>query len=85
MQNKKITFDPTINLGHIITMVSVLGVGIAGWYGLQQRVSILEDARLTSKQIYQTRIKMVDDQMIEVKGDIKAIELRINQHLDRHK
>jgi hypothetical protein len=39
---KKLTFDPTINLGHVLTAMTFLVVGTAGYVALDGRVGNLE-------------------------------------------
>ena len=40
--SRRINFDPTINLGHILTTLTFLTVGVGGWVALDSRVSVLE-------------------------------------------
>lgn len=75
-------FDPTINLGQVITAMMVLMVGIAGWYDLQRRVSILEDARIMSRQLYQARVAAVDAQVKDLNIDLRDLRLRVDQLSD---
>lgn len=46
------TFDPTINLGHVITMAGVLLAMVSGWYTVRTQLTVLT-----------LRIDTVDDEM----------------------
>jgi len=46
-QQKRVTFDPTINLGHILTFVGfILGI-VVSWATLDKRLTIVEEGRKT--------------------------------------
>lgn len=40
-----IRFDPTINLGHILTFFGILIAGVAAWQSLEKRIIVLEEGR----------------------------------------
>ena len=59
----RFVFDPTVNLGHVLTAASFLIVGTAGYVALDGRVVALErshreeqSVRLTSDQQIETRL-----------------------------
>lgn len=41
---RKVSFDPTINLGHVLTMLTLLGGLAAGWSSLNTRLDYVEKA-----------------------------------------
>lgn len=45
-------FDPTINLGHVITMVGVMLAMVSGWYTVRTQLAVLT-----------LRLDTVDDEM----------------------
>lgn len=82
-------FDPTINLGHVLTAASFLIVGTAGYVALDGRVGNLERAhreeqsvRLTSDQQLETRMmremtiqrKHMDQVQVRTADDIREIK-----------
>jgi hypothetical protein len=82
-------FDPTINLGHILTAATFLVVGTSGYVALDGRVGTLERAhrdeqavRLTSDQQIEARIMRemtvqrahVDQVQVRVADDIREIK-----------
>lgn len=42
---RKVKFDPTVNLGHVLTVISFIAVAVTGWTTLDKRVVVLEEAR----------------------------------------
>jgi hypothetical protein len=47
-----VAFDPTINLGHVITMVGVMLAMVSGWYTVRTQLAVLT-----------LRLDTVDDEM----------------------
>ena len=85
VQKKKITFDPTINLGHILTFFGfLLTIGV-GWTALSSRVGTLEDAIKTQtiRDAGQDRereliIRQMTDSLHDVKGSIDYLTLKVD-------
>jgi hypothetical protein len=86
---KKLIFDPTINLGHILTAATFLVVGTSGYVALDGRVGHLERShrdeqaiRLTSDQQLESRIMRemtvqrahMDQVQVRVADDIREIK-----------
>jgi cell division protein FtsB len=57
---KKINFDPTINLGHIITLVCFISAGSGAYWTLDKRVSIQQENNASVKE-----------SLNEIKTDVK--------------
>lgn len=70
-QQKKINFDPTINLGHIITFCGFLIAGSGAYYTLDKRVSILEDRAVQIETKLRENNLTVKESLQEIKGDVK--------------
>jgi hypothetical protein len=75
---KKLTFDPTINLGHILTAISFLVVGTAGYVALDGRVTNLERADVVIesrllREIAAQRVHM-DQVQMRTADDIREIK-----------
>lgn len=41
-QRRKLSFDPTINAGHILTFISLVIAGFAAWSQIDKRLTVLE-------------------------------------------
>ena len=82
----KIKFDPTINLGHIISFISFLVLGISVYDALDKRVLILETS--TSKQELRDLNQDADRARISLESkeaftDIKHGVERLSDKLDQ--
>ncbi len=74
----KLRFDPTINAGHVLTLIGMIGVGFAGWSTLDKRVLVLEEA----KNYQQKRDESQDTAINEKLGDIKEKLRELKQSLE---
>jgi hypothetical protein len=80
---KKLTFDPTINLGHILTAISFLVVGTAGYVTLDGRVTNLERADVVMesrllREIAAQRVHM-DQVQMRTADDIREIKTIVRE------
>lgn len=48
--DRRFKFDPTINLGHIITAVSMIVAAMVSWSLMDKRVVVLEEARAAQRE-----------------------------------
>jgi hypothetical protein len=76
---KKVRFDGTINLGHVITFVALIASGMVTWSTMDKRVTVLEEARLMQTMID----KRQDDDRSEMKKQQREDNREINAKLDR--
>lgn len=75
---KRLTFDPTINAGHILTFVSLLAALIVGWNTLDKRVVVLEEAKTYQRE----RDQAQDNSIAEKLGDIKETLREVKRGVD---
>lgn len=78
-QAGRIQFDPTINLGHIITVVAFVSGLVIAWQNLDKRVSVLE-----VRQTAQVRRDEIQDDTL--KNSLDAIYIqqrRMEDKIDR--
>jgi hypothetical protein len=79
---KRLTFDPTINAGHILTFITTLvAVSLAlftGWNLMDKRVVVLEEA----KTYQAARDKAQDEQIGEKLTDIKDAVKDVRRSVD---
>lgn len=84
--HKKVTFDPTINLGHILTFLGfVVGIGVS-WSTLDKRLTIMEESRKTQEQIDRSQDQVASQNMLQIReslGDIKASLGKLTDKLER--
>lgn len=83
-KSKRITFDPTINAGHLLTFASMVIAVFVSWNLLDKRVTVIEQAQQFQRERDQTQDTAVVQKFSEVKealGDVKQAvnELRREQ------
>ena len=87
MTDPKWKFDPTINLGHVLTFVGFLITGFIGWTTLDKRVVALEEAQKTQHQIDRAQDQILNQQMQHIRetlNELRAGVQRVNDRLDRN-
>ena len=85
-EKKRLTFDPTINAGHILTFLGFILSMMVGWSVLDKRVVVLEEARKTQAQLDQHQDAMLRanvDSVRESLAEIKAGVRELNQRFER--
>lgn len=85
-ERKRLTFDPTINAGHIISLLAFLITLVVGWSTLDKRVVVLEEARKAQSQLDQHQDAMQRanvDSVRESLAEIKAGVRELNQRFER--
>lgn len=75
---KRLTFDPTINAGHLLTFVSLMGALAIGWNTLDKRVVVLEEAKVYQRE----RDQAQDNSITEKLGDIKETLREVKRGVD---
>lgn len=81
-----IKFDPTVNLGHILTFVGFILAILAAWQNLDKRLIILEENRNLQAQVDRSQDARLDDRtrhISEVLSEIKNSILRLEEKIDR--
>lgn len=78
-QERRIRFDGTINLGHILTFLGFLVSAMVAWTTMDKRVVVLEEAR-----VYQTSVdKRQDEDRSAIKQQVREDYKDISNKLDR--
>ena len=74
-----IKFDPTINLGHILTFVALLLAGFGAWSALDKRVTIIEESRYAQKMLDSNQ----DSRAVETTTQLKEVLTRLDRQVER--
>jgi hypothetical protein len=82
---RKIRFDSTINLGHILTFIGFIGTGAIAWSTMDKRVVVLEEARVTQQQIDHRQEESVNEQKRTVREDLKEISQKLDRLIEKAK
>lgn len=76
---QKITFDRTINLGHVLTFIGFIVAGFAAWATLDKRLLVIEENRGYQKQTDMNQ----DQRALDAFGTVKDSLVRLDRQLER--
>lgn len=85
-EQKRVHFDPTINLGHVISALAFVGSVLFAWTNMDKRVLVLEEASKLQTQLdrHQDQVMSMNmSQIREALAEIKQTQQRINDKLER--
>lgn len=79
IDKKRLTFDPTINAGHILTFISMVVAVMVSYSLLDKRVGVLEER--SNAAIIQAADKQAEqkESLREIKSDIKDLQRSVNE------
>lgn len=72
--HKRLTFDPTINAGHVLTFIGLLLAGLAAWGLMDKRVTLLEQAAQYQRERDATQDGAVALKFQEVREGLKEVK-----------
>jgi len=82
-EQKKLNFDPTINLGHVLTFVGFVVTIIIGWSTLDKRVVILEESRKAQASIDAMQDARTEEKFSDIKETLRDIKQTTEKISDR--
>lgn len=85
-KTKKVHFDPTINLGHILTVITLVLAGLGAWTVLDKRVVVLEESRRSQEMLDRFQDQNASTNMQQIReslGDIKRSVEKVSDRLER--
>ena len=80
---KNVWFDPTINLGHILTFVGFLIAGFAAWGTLDKRLTVMEENRGFQKMIDITQDQRAIEAYTTLRESLTRLERQAERNSDR--
>lgn len=80
---RRITFDPTINAGHILTSVIFVSGLFVGWTALDKRVVALEEGRKAQEQVDRHQDQMQGNNMTQIRESLQEIKRSVEKMSDR--
>lgn len=75
---KRLTFDPTINAGHVLTFVAMGIAMLTSWNLLDKRITVVEQAQSFQRE----RDGNQDAKVAEKFGEVKEALNKIDRNLD---
>lgn len=85
---RKVSFDPTVNLGHLLTFIGFIATGTVGYFDLRERIAINEQRVIGMGTEMKDERARTSEQLKELKADMREVRQGINDLLrreERHK
>lgn len=79
----RVRFDKTINLGHILTMISFLLLTLTQWNMMDKRVVVLEEFRGTQREKDTAQDTITREKAQEVKDALRELKTSVEKVADR--
>lgn len=77
-EKKRPIFEPTINLGHVLTFIGFIGMGFGAYSNLEKRITLLEHQALAFAHSTTDQERRLADSMREMKADLKEVRRSID-------
>lgn len=75
---KRVAFDPTINLGHVLTFVGFLITGFSAYSALDKRVTLVEQQAAVVVEHSREQDGRVKETLREIRSDLKDLQRSVN-------
>lgn len=82
-QPRKWRYDPTINLGHILTFLGFIVTIVIGWNTLDKRVVVLEEARHAQGQVDRHQDQLANQQLSFIRESLAEIKKSVDRLSDK--
>lgn len=82
----RLIFDPTINLGHVLTFAGFIATGFGAYSTLDKRVAMQEQKTLIAEQKASEQDQRNSEVLREIKADLKDVRRSVddvNRNLSR--
>lgn len=77
-RQRRVAFDPTINLGHVLTFVGFLVTGFSAYSTLDKRVSLIESQTTVVMDRSREQDTRLKETLAEIKLDVKDLQRSVN-------
>ncbi|MBH2008082.1 MAG: hypothetical protein I8H71_00375 [Xanthomonadaceae bacterium] len=78
VQRKRVQFDPTINLGHILTFVGFMLAGFGAWGNIDKRITLTEVQATAAIERTNDQDKRMGETLKDLRTDIKDVRQAVN-------
>ena len=75
---RRVTFDPTINLGHVLTFAGFLITGFSAYSALDKRVTLVEQQAAVVVEHSREQDGRVKETLREIRSDLKDLQRSVN-------
>lgn len=70
---RRVIFDPTINLGHVLSFVGFLTVGAGAYLNIEKRVTVQETRSIMFEREAEAEKARTGSSLNEIKNDMKEV------------
>ena len=82
-QHNKITFDKSINLGHVLTFVGFIIAGFGAWATLDKRLTVIEENRTFQKQTDSNQDQRANEYQAALRESLGRLDRSLERVADR--
>lgn len=75
---RRVSFDPSINLGHVLTFVGFMVSGFTAYNALDKRVTVMESHAASVVERNREQDTRLKETLSEIKGDVKELQRSVN-------
>lgn len=75
---RRVAFDPTINLGHVLTFIGFLVTGFSAYSALDKRVTLIESQTSAVLERSREQDSRMKETLTEIKSDMKDVQRSLN-------
>jgi uncharacterized protein involved in tellurium resistance len=77
--SSRLTFDPTINAGHLLTFAGFLVAGFLAYATLDKRVTVVEQRTVAAEIRISEQDARTNITLAEIKRDVRETSIAVNQ------
>jgi hypothetical protein len=78
--SRRVTFDPTINLGHLLTLVSMLAAGAVAFSNLQSRIAVHDEQLRGLERSASVDKAHLTDALNGLRDDVKEVKQEVRRN-----
>jgi hypothetical protein len=75
----RLTFDPTINAGHLLTFAGFLVAGFLAYATLDKRITVVEQRTVAAEDRISEQDNRTNGTLAEIKRDVRETNIAVNQ------
>jgi hypothetical protein len=81
---RKIVFDPSFNLGHVIQVVVIIIPVVLWGIRVETRQNQLEDRMIAITREMARNEDLMRERLVDIKDTLRRIEVKVDNKVDRH-
>lgn len=76
--HRRVRFDPTINLGHLLTFAGFIVMGFSAYSALDKRVTVIETHAAQNVERVREQDVRIKETLGEIRSDVKDLQRSVN-------